>query len=188
MPNVTAALTNIGGALYKSSSIPFLVPRRKVWLTPTVRVPCSNAANIGKRKTWTQSEFCTWQNPRRARAPGNVYSPGDGQTSCKVWLTSVERRRCSNEANTRNPLKFAGVPQTRQPISAVSPPKFIILCGHVEEILLFNKFFSDCRYMLQLRRCSPTNLCDGAQTVNFCRFFASCTLSEPHAAHFRPAF
>jgi len=23
-----------------------------------------------------------------------------------------ERRRCSNEANTRNPLKFAGVPQT----------------------------------------------------------------------------
>jgi len=36
-------------------------------------------------------------------------SPGDGQTSCKVWLTSVERRRCSNEAKTRNQLKFAGV-------------------------------------------------------------------------------
>ena len=33
-----------------------------VWLTPTTRVPCSNAANIGKCKTWTQSEFCTWQN------------------------------------------------------------------------------------------------------------------------------
>ena len=23
---------------------------------------CSNAANIGERKTWTQNEFCTWQN------------------------------------------------------------------------------------------------------------------------------
>jgi len=48
-------------------------------------------------------------------------SPGDGQTSRKVWLASGERRRCSNEANTRNPLKFVGVPQTRQlPVSGVS--------------------------------------------------------------------
>jgi len=38
-----------------------------------------------------------------------------------------QRRRCSNEAKTRNPMKFAGVPQTRQPISAVSKPKFSIL-------------------------------------------------------------
>jgi len=29
----------------ESSVIPFLVPCRKVWLTPTVRVPFSNAAN-----------------------------------------------------------------------------------------------------------------------------------------------
>jgi len=35
MPNVMAALPNIGGAL---------VQRRKVWLTPTTTVPCSNAA------------------------------------------------------------------------------------------------------------------------------------------------
>ena len=28
-----------------------------------------------------------------------------------------------------NPLKFAGVPQTPEPISAVSGPKFIILCA-----------------------------------------------------------
>jgi len=42
--------------------IQFLVPRRKLWLTPTARVPSSNAANIGERKSWTQSESCTWQN------------------------------------------------------------------------------------------------------------------------------
>jgi len=55
-----------------------------------------------------------------------MYSPGDGQTSCTVWLASGERRRCSNEGKTRNRLKFAGVPQTRQQISAVSRPKFTI--------------------------------------------------------------
>jgi len=34
---------------------------------------------------------------------------------------------CSNAAKTRNPLKFAGVPQTNERISAVSRPKFTIL-------------------------------------------------------------
>ena len=38
-------------------------------------------------------------------------------------------------------MKFVGVPQTRQQISAVSRPKFTILSGHVEEVLLLNKFF-----------------------------------------------
>jgi len=52
-----AALPNIGGALSKSSIIQFLAPCRKLWLTPTARVPCSNAAKIGERKTWTQGEI-----------------------------------------------------------------------------------------------------------------------------------
>ena len=47
---------------------------------------------------------------------------------------------------------------------------FAILWRHLGEILLFNKFFSDCRYMLHLRRYSPTMLCDGAQMGNFWRF------------------
>jgi len=62
MPNVMAAKPNIGGALYESSVVPFLVPRRKVSLTPTARVLCSNTANIAERRTWTQSEVCTWQS------------------------------------------------------------------------------------------------------------------------------
>ena len=51
-----------------------------------------------------------------------------------VWLSS-------NAAKTRNPLKFARVPQTNEMISAASGPTFTILCGHVGEILLLNKFF-----------------------------------------------
>jgi len=68
MPNVMAAQPNTGGALCKSSVIPFLVPLLKVWLTPVAGVPCSNAANIGECKTWTQSELCTGQNSIRRKS------------------------------------------------------------------------------------------------------------------------
>jgi len=55
MANVMAAQPNIVGALCESFVIAFLVPRHKVWLTPAAGVPCScsNAANIGERKTCT---------------------------------------------------------------------------------------------------------------------------------------
>ena len=51
------------------------------------------------------------------------------------------------DAHYLMPLKLVGVPQTPEPISAVSRPKFSILSGHVEEVLVLNKFFSDCRYV-----------------------------------------
>ena len=59
----------------------------------------------------------------------------------KVWLTPTTIVPCSYAAKTRNPLKLPGVPQTNEMISAASMPKFTILCGHVEEILLLNNFF-----------------------------------------------
>jgi len=121
MPNVMAALQNIGGAS---------VQRRKVWLMPTTRVPCSNAAMM------------------------------------------------------QNPLKFAGVPQTGRQISAVSRPKFTILSGHVEEILLFNKFFQIVDTCLSSEDVARQT----CAMVPKWRFFASCISSKPHAAHFRPAF
>jgi len=58
-----------------------------------------------------------------------------------VWPRPTTRVACSNAAKMRNPLKFAGVPQTTGLISAASGPKFTILWEHVEEILLLNKFF-----------------------------------------------
>ena len=62
-----------------------------------------------------------------------------------VWLTPTTRCRAPK---TRNPLKFVGVPQTRQQISAVSRPKVTILSGHVEEVMLFNKFLPICRCIM----------------------------------------
>jgi len=86
--------------------------------------------------------------------------------------------------NTRNPLKFAGVPQTHQQISAVSRPQFTILSGHMEEVLLFNNFFPIVDTCL-----SPKDIAwQSCAMVPKWRFFASCISSEPHAAHFRPAF
>jgi len=107
-----------------------------------------------------------------------------------VWLTPSTRVPCSNAVKTRKPLKFAGVLQTSEPISSVSEPKFTILSGHVEKVLLFNEFFSDCRYMPYLRRYSLTNLCDGAQMVNFWRFLGpafpgSCV---QHISHLHSKF
>jgi len=50
MPNVMAALPNIGGALCSAPQT----------LTDVAAgVPCTNDANVGERKIWTQSELCT---------------------------------------------------------------------------------------------------------------------------------
>jgi len=57
------------------------------------------------------------------------------------WRRPTTRVPCSNAAKTRNQLKFAGVPQTKETITAASGPKFTILWGHVEETLLLNKLF-----------------------------------------------
>jgi len=48
---------------------------------------------------------------------------------------------CRNAAKARNPLKFAGVPQTTGSISATTGLKLTILWGPVKDILLLNKFF-----------------------------------------------
>jgi len=130
----------------------------------------------------------TWWSPCRIQVAPSVQCR-------KVWLTPTTGVPCSNAAETRNPLKFAGVPQINEMISAASGPKFTILWGHVEEILLLNKFFfSDCRYVPWLRRYSPTKLYDGAQMAIFgdfwvlhfqrsaCRTFQTCILNS-HYGH-----
>ena len=59
----------------------------------------------------------------------------------KVWLIPTTRVPCSNASKTWNPMKFAEVPQTPETISAVTRPKFTMLRGPVQEVLLVNKFF-----------------------------------------------
>ena len=59
-----------------------------------------------------------------------VALPNIGGALCSTPQSLVDAHYwmpCSNAAKTRNQLKFAGLPQTGQPISAVSGPKFAIL-------------------------------------------------------------
>jgi len=92
--------------------------------------------------------------------------------------------QCSNAAKTRKPLKFAGVPETRRQISAVSRPKFTILWGHVEEVSVFNNFFPIVDTCLS----SKDTARQTCAMMPKWRFFASCISSVPRAAHFKPAF
>ena len=97
-----AAEPNIGGALCESSVIPFLIglPIHKFWLTALLE--CRAVIPLGV------------QQPPKVYRPIYCTRPGDVETPCKVLLASVQRLRCSDEARTRNRLKFAGVSKTRQ--------------------------------------------------------------------------
>jgi len=79
-----------------------------------------------------------------------VALPNTGGALCSTPQSLADahyKMPCSNAAKTPNPLKFAGVPQTTRSISAASGPKFTILCRHVEDLSVLNKFFFDCRYV-----------------------------------------
>jgi len=186
IPNRMAAQSNIGVALCESSVIPFLVPCRRFWLTPAAGVPCSNAANIGEGKTWTNLHLVKFHQRARPQKCIQCTSPGDGQTLCKVRLAYSEWCCCSNEAKTRKPLKFPGVPQNYQQISAVNGPTFAILWGHLKEILLFNKFF----FLLSIHALVEKTAQQSCAMVCRWRFFvifASCISYELCAAGW-PAF
>ena len=75
---------------------------------------------------------------------------------------------CSNAAKMQNPLKYVGVPQTperSQPLVGRSSPYYQEM---QRRYCCLASFFSDCRYMPQLRRYGPTKLCDGAKMAIFC--------------------
>ena len=81
MPNVMAARPNMDGALCESSVIPFLVPRRKLWLTPAAGVPCSNTANTAERKTWASTVNI---------GPGKITSAGRSPRKCIHSVPAME--------------------------------------------------------------------------------------------------
>ena len=88
---------------------------------PVVTVPWVRAAGLTSAAPVSPYVVASW---------GGAYGT---VTFCGIALFT--RVLCSNAAKTRNPLKFEGVLQTRQQVSAVSRPNFTILSGHVEEVL-----------------------------------------------------
>jgi len=96
----------------------------------------------------------------------------------------------SNAAKTRNLLKLAGVPQTPKPISAVSGPKFTILCRYLEEILLLNKFFPIVDACLSYEDIALQSCTMVRRWRFFGDFFASCfsTSRVQHVSDLHPKF
>ena len=135
------------------------------------------------KTSWTkQLKLEMWVNAQRDGRPAEYrWRP---LLSVAVWLTPTTRVPCSNAAKTWNPLKLPGDPQTNETVSSASGPKFTILRGHVEEILLLNKFFFRLSIHSLFAKISPD------EVVRWCQMaiFASCISIEPRTAHFRPAF
>ena len=120
-----------------------------------------------------------WANAQRDGCPAEYRWRPLFSAAKSGWRSLLECRAVTL-AKTRNPLKFAGVPQTRQQISAVSRPKFTILSGQMNEVLLFNKFFpivDTCLSSEDIARQSCA-MCDGAKMG----IFVSCISREPRAA------
>jgi len=128
MPNMMAAQPNIGGALCESS----LYHAAKFGWRPLLACyslkPYRRKQELDTKWILHLAKF-----RQRARDPENEYIMYQPRRRPNIvqslvhWLATGERRRCSDEAKMRNPLKFAGVPQTPEPISADSGPKFAIL-------------------------------------------------------------
>jgi len=55
--------------------------------------------------------------------------PNIGVQRRKVWLMSTTRVPCSNEAKTRNTLKFAGVPKLTNRSQPISVHHTMRTCG-----------------------------------------------------------
>jgi len=108
----------------------------------------STAAEI-RRGENKEERTRMWANAQRDGRPAEYrWRP---LFNAAVWLTPSTTVPCSNATKTRNPLKLPGLPQTNEKISAASGPKVTILCRHVEEILLLNKFF----FRLSIRALVP---------------------------------
>jgi len=97
------------------------------------------------------------------------------------WLTPATTVPCSNAAKTRNPLKFARLPQTCQQISAASGPKLVIVRRHVKDILLFNKFFPIVDTCLSCEDIARQS----CAMVPRWRFFASCFFQRAACSTFQ---
>jgi len=107
-------------------------------------------------------------------------------TESESWK-KVITRMWANAQRAGHPLKLAAVPQTPEPISAVSGPKFTILWDIWRIYCSLTSFFPIVDTCLSCKDIARQS-CVMVPTWRFLvTFFTSCIFSEPRAAHFRPA-
>jgi len=125
-----------------------------------------------------------WANAQRDGHPAEYRWRPLFNTAKFGWRPLLQCRavtlpRCETRWNLQ------GCPTLMKPASG---PKFTILWGHVEEILLLNKFFPIVDTCLSCEDIARESCAMVRRWRFFASFFASCISSESRAAHFRPAF
>jgi len=90
--------------------MPQSLAQRPLLKCRAVMLPIQENTRLGRKVNFAPGKI-----PSRGEEPPKMYiqctSPGDSQTSCKVWLASGQRRRCSNEGKTRNRGNLLGCPK-----------------------------------------------------------------------------
>jgi len=179
---------NKGGTICKSSIIPFLVPCHKVWLMAAAIEPCSNAAGIGECETWTQSEFCSWQNSVRGQEPPKcIYSVPPQETDkhpakfCWPPLSNVGGVTKSRLETSWNLL---GCPKLR------NQSQLLVGWSSPYRGDMWRRYWCLTSSFLIVDTCLSCEHIARQSCAMVPRwwFFACCIFSEPHAAHCRPAF
>jgi len=153
--------------------------RRKVWMTPTTRVTCNNAANIGERKTWTQSDyFAPGKIPLRGKSPRKCTYSVPAQETAKHcakfgWfpLSDVDAVTKSRRKTPWNLLGCCKLTNRSQPLVGRSSPYCEKMLGRCCCLTTF----SDCRYVPYLQRYIPTKLYFQRAA---CSTFQTCILNS----------
>jgi len=83
-----------------------------------------------------------WTNPRPQPTCKSIGSAVSAQLTAEIYYILQWAPLSPKLAGAIGLCMLAMVPKTPEPISTVSGPKFTILWGHLEDILLLNKFFS----------------------------------------------
>jgi len=120
-----------------------------------------------------------WTNVQRDGRPAEHRWPPLFNAAKFGWRPLLE---CC--AVTLNPLKLAGMPQTIGSISAASGRSSPYCGGHLDEILLLNKFFPIVDTCLSCRDIAR-QLCDGAQMATFLRVFSASRVQHVSNLHLK---
>ena len=104
---------------------------------------------------------------------------------CGIQVTPNTGVPCSNTAKMRNPLKFAGVPQTTGSISAASGPKFTVLWGLMGKILLLSKFFFRLSIYALTAKIQPNKVVGWCPDGDFLAIFCMLYFQRPARSTFQ---
>ena len=118
--------------------------------------------------------FAPGKIPLRGKNPGKcIYSVAAQETAkhrAKFRWLPLSDIAAVTETRLESLRNFLGALNSPIGLNRYSGPKFTILWGVWRRYCCLTSFFSDCRYVPQLRRYSPTKLCDGAQMAIFASF------------------